>query len=57
MEKTKEFGIAAKRTGKVFPKTFKTEIEAEKYLQKFANPDHWKIVWREVTKGEWQYIV
>lgn len=40
MEKNREFAIAAKSTGKVIPKTFKTESEAEQYRQRSTNPDH-----------------
>lgn len=54
METYREFAIASQKTNKVFPKTFKTELEAEKYMRENTNPENWKVVWREVTCSDWR---
>lgn len=54
MEKKTEYAIAAIVNGKVFPKVFMLEEEAEKYKSYRPDPNCWKVVKREVTYGEWQ---
>lgn len=49
-----EHAIAAITTGKVFPKVFETEKEAEQFKERRPDPSHWKVVSREVTYGEWK---
>lgn len=54
MQKIIEYGLMAINTGKVFPKIFNTKDDAEKYRLRSVDPEHWKVVSREVMYGEWK---
>lgn len=54
VEKRYQYAIAGVTTGHVFPKTFDSEQEAVDYKKKRPEPDHWKIVKREVTYTNWE---
>lgn len=51
-----EYALMAVTTKKVFPRVYSTKEEAEKNRMKHAEPDHWEIVAREVTYGNWKNI-
>lgn len=48
-EKGYQYAIATVTTGRVFPKVFDTEQDAIDYKNKKPEPDHWKVVKREIT--------
>lgn len=54
MEKKIEYAIATVVNGRIFPKVFMSEEEAEKYKSYRPDQSHWKIVRREVVYGEWE---
>lgn len=54
MEKKMEYAIAAIINGKVFPKVFLSEEEANLFKAARPDPTHWKIVSREIIYGEWK---
>ena len=54
MKKVIEYGIASVTTGKVLSKTFKSRHEVEEFCANRSNPDHWKILYREIEYGDWK---
>ena len=54
MQKIIEYGLMVVNTGKVFPKSFITKDDAEKYRSRSVDPEHWKVVSREVIYSEWK---
>ena len=49
-----QYAIAAVSTGKIFPRIFKTETEAEEYISHRTDPNKWRVVCRDVVCGEWR---
>lgn len=49
-----EFSIASISTGKVVPRVFKTESEAEEYRAERSDPEKWKIVGRKIIYSPWE---
>ena len=54
VEKRYEYTIACITTGHVFPKTFNSEQKAIDYKNSRLEPDHWKVVKREITFTDWE---
>ena len=48
-----EYSLAVVSTGKVIPKIFPTEQEAEEYRAQRSDPEHWKVVRRAVIYKGW----
>lgn len=53
-ERKIEYALASVSTGKVFPQVFMTGEEAEKIKSYRPDPNHWKVVTREVSYSEWK---
>lgn len=49
-----EFSIASISTGKVVPRVFKTESEAEEYRAERSDPEKWKMVGRKIIYSPWE---
>lgn len=50
----RQYAIKVKKSLKVFPKYFDTLEEAEEYRAQRSDPDHWEVVSRTVTYGDWE---
>ena len=49
-----EFAIAAVSTGKIFPRIFSNEKDAENFRRERADPNNWKIVSRTLWQSDWE---
>lgn len=54
VEKRYEYAIVSITTGHVFPKTFNGEQKAIDYKNSRPEPEHWKVVKREITFTDWE---
>lgn len=50
----RQYAIKVVSSVKVFPKYFDTLEEAEGYRKQRSDPDHWEVVSRTVTYGNWE---